>query len=155
MWRDRGNRSTRRNRQLLANHWQVLSPKVVSNTPRHVYIKEHTYTLLIDKMMFNFQSKTKIHVVKNSGTMMDLLAHSSSETKNSLLYHSITYLLCNNIKRFKELEGLCYIIGNLCSFPLKCVDWESLSQRTGRDIKIIRSVHIRHASTTAHEYTCF
>ena len=32
---------------------------------------------------------------------------------------------------------------------------QSLSQRTGRDIKIIRSVHIRHASTTAHEYTCF
>jgi len=25
----------------------------------------------------------------------------------------------------------------------------------GRDIKMIRSVHIRHVSTTAHEYTCF
>ena len=29
-----------------------------------------------------------------------------------------------------------------------------LSQRTGRDIKINRLVHIRHASTTVHEYTC-
>ena len=27
--------------------------------------------------------------------------------------------------------------------------------RTGRDVKIIRSVHIRHVSTTTHEYICF
>ena len=29
-----------------------------------------------------------------------------------------------------------------------------LSQRNGRDIKINRLVHIRHASTTVHEYSC-
>ena len=46
-------------------------------------------------------------------------------------------------------------LGNAVSLPLDTLFQMGNFLVFGRDIKIIRSVHNRHASTTAHEYTCF